>query len=329
MPQTISVNNSAFADYIKVASLSRNDRQIAFGKLSNEQKASFVKVQFAMQLVKRPNLTKEQRDFILEAISKVSVDLYDKENPEKVALADKLSQETEDKGFKIFARKDAFEILEGLGVSKAEDVALIQKYEELLKLGIQQRKNIVNEMPIAERAGIWKTQLAYHLATSTLTKEQKQFIAEIMPNIQSILETPSNLSKEEKEKYAEALESKAFKVFSKTEAYAVFMTIGIQNRVRDNLEASKQSNLGYKSQNFILAQAFRPNLYGILALSSSEDNKSSKSLNTLNQDNYCRCRTFCDLFGYSCATYGNSCIQGINNCGFFGDQPCLFACAPD
>lgn len=296
MPQTISVNNDAFANYLKVASLPRSERQISFGKLSNEQKASFVKVQLALQLVKRSNLTKEQRDFFLEAIEQVSPDLYDRENPQKVALADKLSQETENKAFGLFAQKDAFEILEGLGTSKIEDVALLQKYEDLLKLGVQQRKNIVFNLPITERVSVWKTQLAYHLATSTLTKKQKEFIVEIMPNVQSIIETSSNLSKEEKEKYADTLESNMFKAFTKAEAYAVFMTIGIQNRVRDDLESLKRFNARYKSRNFIFSQDVRPNLYAILAFSPISENKSPKSLNALNQDNICRCRLFCDLF---------------------------------
>jgi len=46
MPLSISVGNDAFANYLKVASLKRDERQKVFGKLSNEQKASFVKIQF-------------------------------------------------------------------------------------------------------------------------------------------------------------------------------------------------------------------------------------------------------------------------------------------
>jgi hypothetical protein len=102
IPSTISVGYDAFGNYLKIASLSGDDRQAAFGKLSNEQKASFFRVQFALQLVKRPNMTKEQRDFILDAISKVSADLYDTENAEKVKLATQMGQETENKGNRSF-----------------------------------------------------------------------------------------------------------------------------------------------------------------------------------------------------------------------------------
>lgn len=296
MPQTISVNNDAFADYLKVASLPRNERQLAFGKLSNEQKANFVKVQFALQLVKRPNLTKQQRDFISESISKVSADLYDKENPQKGALANELSQETENKAFGLFAQKDAFEILEGLGASKDEDVVLLQKYEDLLKLGMKQRIIVVNAMPVGESVAIWKTQLAYHLATSSFNKEQKEFIVEFMPKIQSIFDALSTLPKEEKDKYVEALESSMFKIFTKAEAYAIFMTIGIQNKVRDNSTFLRQFNYEYK--------------------------KVRLSSNQL----LCECRWYCDG-DYTCGS-GNACTQ-VNNCGPLGMSPCLHLCAPN
>lgn len=50
MPSSISVGNEAFANYSKLASLPRDERPTAFGRLTNEQKASFAKVQFALLL---------------------------------------------------------------------------------------------------------------------------------------------------------------------------------------------------------------------------------------------------------------------------------------
>ncbi len=105
MPESISVGNETFANYIGIASLPRNERQKSFRELSNEQKASFFKVQFALQFVKRPNLTKQQRDFLLESMSKVSADLYDRENQQKVALANALNQEIEAKVFGLLHKK--------------------------------------------------------------------------------------------------------------------------------------------------------------------------------------------------------------------------------
>lgn len=228
MPGSISAGNELFANYLKVASLPIKERRIAFAAFSNEQKASFFRVQFALQLIKHPDLTNEQTDFILEAISKTSADIYDKSDPEKVNLNEKIGQDLELKAMSIFEPKKAAGILAAIFSNKDEDIALLQGYEDLLKSGMQQRKKIAKEMPTLGRVNIWKTQLVYHLATSSLNDKQKRFIVDLMPNIQSILDASSNLSKEEKTKYVDALEGRMLAVFTKAEAYAIFMTIGIQ-----------------------------------------------------------------------------------------------------
>jgi hypothetical protein len=328
MPQTISLDNEAFEDYLKTVSLSRDERRKTFSKLSNEQKASFVKIQFALQLVKRPNLTKQQRDFIFELMSKVSADLYDRENPQKVALAEMLNQETEAKAFGLFAQKDAFEILEGLGASKDEDVALLQKYQDLLKSGTLFRKKLVNEMSITERAAIWKTQLAYHLATSSLNREQKEFIVEIMPNIQSIFESFANLSEEEKTKYTETIESSMFKVFTKAEAYAVFMTIGIQNKIVDDSEfldqfGLKRFGIGYLSQNRVQPQIVRINFSNTSSLGQVGKNKLPQFLTALSVNApICACRWYCE-YGSCGDAY---CHRTSSGCGVFDTSECTNRC---
>lgn len=325
MPESIAVGSEVFADYIKVASLPRDERRKSFGKLSNEQKASFFKVQFALQFVKRPNMTKEQKDFILESISKTTADLYDKQNPQKAALASQISQEAENKVFGLFPQKDAFEILEGLGTNKNEEVSHLQKYEDLLKLGIRLRKKLVNEMPISERAAIWKTQLAYHLATSSLNTKQKEFIVEILPKIQSTLEDSANLSREEKNKYTEALESSAFKLFTKNEAFAVFMTIGIQKNVPDNSETLEQFKVGYTSQNALRSQTAAFSFPAAPLLSRANQSNPSKFSNALfSQWTNCACRWACEEWKASCG--GNECLKTSSGCGFWGDSECTNAC---
>ena len=234
MPETISVNNNMFADYIKVASLPRSERVTAFGKLSNEKKANFFKVHFALQFVKRPNMTKEQKDFILESISKISADLYDKQNFQKVALSNQINQEAENKIFELFPRKDALEILEGLGTNKDEEVSLLQKYEDLLMNATKMRMKITKEMPVNDRINIWKVQLAYHLATGKFSNSQNEFILEMMASLSpKTFTTQTYLTKEEKVKEGELLLSPIFRVFNKEEGYAIFMTLGIQKYLED------------------------------------------------------------------------------------------------
>lgn len=244
MPETISPNDEAFTNYLELASVPRDKRQVAFGKLTNEQKASFFSVHFALQFVKRLEMTKEQRDFILESISKISADLYDKDNPKRVAAASEVEQEMENRAFGLFIQKDARQILSGLFANKDEDIALLRKYEDLLTSGTQLRKKLVRQMSIGEKVAIWKTQLAFHLATSSLSKEQKDFIVEVIFKTQTVFESSSNLRKGGENKFLEGLESRALRLFTKAEAYAVFMTIGIQKQVRDFSPFATQTNFG-------------------------------------------------------------------------------------
>ena len=241
MPSTISVGNDVFAEYLKIASLQDDERGQAFDKLSNDQKAGFVKVQFALQLIKRPNLTKEQKSYLLDAISKVSPDFYDKQNTEKVKLSNKIGEELESKALGIFVPQEAFEILDAFHADKKEDVALLQKYEDLLQNGMITRKVIAKKMDVNDRVNIWKTQLAYHLATGNFSKIQKEFILERLTSLSpDTFASRENLTKEEENKMLQILESNIFSVFTKEGGFAIFMLIGVQKVVEDQPDSKNR-----------------------------------------------------------------------------------------
>jgi hypothetical protein len=234
MPPSIAVGNDAFGDYLKIASLSWQERKEAFRKLSNEQKASFMKVNLALQIVKRPAMTKEQREFVLDIISKVSADIFDNSNPEKVRSREQSEMELVNKAFGLFAGKEAGDFIEPMNMEKEKEVALVQKYEDLLKFGMIARKKLAKEMPVNDRVNIWKVQMAYHLATGKFSKAQNEFILEMLASLSpETFASRENLTKEEEAKFAEMLLSKIFAVFTKAEGYAIFMTIGIQKYVKD------------------------------------------------------------------------------------------------
>jgi len=183
MPLSIESNDEAFQRYMSIVSASGKERSKIFSGLSNEQKAGVVRFQYAMQFAKRPNLTKEQGSFLLDTMSKVSSDTFDRTNSEKVRASNAMAQDIEMRGLSLFARKDAFDILSGLQGDKHEDAELLQNYAALLNSGTMERRKILRNMPIAEQLKNWKTQLAFHLALSRLTGEQQKSIVEIIPNI--------------------------------------------------------------------------------------------------------------------------------------------------
>ncbi|MDQ3799670.1 MAG: hypothetical protein M3384_09480 [Acidobacteriota bacterium] len=235
MPSSIAVGNDAFENYLKIASLSGDERKNAFSKLSNEQKASFIKVNLALQFVKRPAMTKEQREFVLDIISKVSADIYDKSNPEKVRNREQAEFELVNKAFGLFPRQEAGDFAEPMNMNKEIEVALVKKYNDLLNHGMIARKKLAKEMPVNDRVNIWKVQMAYHLATGKFSKAQNEFISEWLTSLSPETFAPrTNLTAEEEAKALEALESRIFSVFTKPEGFAIFMTIGIQKFVADD-----------------------------------------------------------------------------------------------
>lgn len=233
LPSSISVNNEAFGDFIKVASLTAKERRLLFSKQSNEQKASFVKVNLALQFVKRPNMTKEQQEFVLDAISKVSADIYDKSDSEKIRRSEQNGREVETRALGLFAYKELGDFIEPLMTNKDEEVALLQKYEDLLKNGMKARRKIVKEMPANDRVNIWRTQLAYHLATGKFSKVQNEFILEMLTSLSPETFASRAYTKEEEDKANEMLVSGILNVFTKEEGFAIFMSLGIQKYVKD------------------------------------------------------------------------------------------------
>ena len=289
MPQTISLGNEAFENYLKTASLSRDERRKTFSKLSNEQKASFIKVNLALQFIKRPNMTKEQQEFVLDAISKVSADIYDKSDAEKARLTEQNGREIENKALGLFAYKELGDFIEPLMTSKDEETALLQKYENLLKNGINARKKLVQEMPVNDRVNIWKVQLAYHLATGRFSKIQKEFILEMLTSLSpETFASRANLTKEEEAKATERLESGVFNVFSKEEGFAIFMAVGIQ-KMAVGIQKSVQDDPP-------------------IDLPPS----------------WCNCNFYCE--GDLVCDQPNGCMSTETGCGIYGTSGCHYKC---
>lgn len=234
LPSSISVNNDAFGDYIKVASLPKKERGVVFSKFSNEQKAAFIKVNLALQFVKRPNMSDEQQKFVLDSISEISADIFDKTDPEKMKRSEQIGADMVNKALGLFTHDELGSFVEPLMTSKDAEVALLQKYESLLENGMKERRKIVKEMPLNDRVNIWKTQLAYHLATGRFSKNQNEFILEMLNELSPETFTARlNLSKEDEAKADDALISKILNVFTREESFAIFMSVGIQKYVKD------------------------------------------------------------------------------------------------
>lgn len=317
MPSTISNNAEAFTTFMRVMSLPSGARQQAFSELSNEDKATLFKVKLALQFIKRPNLTRDQKGLILETISTISADTYDRTNPAKAAQSERQAKELENVALRLFPRNDVGEIFADMNGDKSFEINLLARYEDLLKQGMFMRKQIINRIPINERVNIWQTQLIFHLATSTLRNQQKEFIVEIMPNIRSIIEASLNLSKEAKDKYLLALEANIYSVFTKPEGYSVFMTVGIQRRIDDTVAQLRKIETGF-SLNF-----WNPQIMNIGFNKSKDLLISSKPVGEFVS---CTCRSYCDPLNLYCGDSG--CLPTETGCGPFDTWACTNRCQP-
>jgi hypothetical protein len=304
MPAAIAGNPEAFTIFMRVMSLPSGARQQAFSELSNEDKATLYKVNLALQFIKRPNLNNEQKALLLDTIAVTNADIYDKTNPAKVAQTERHSKTLENNGLRLFPRNEFVEIFAGMNGDKSFEISLLTRYEDLLKFDMMSRKQIAKELPLVERYNLWNTQLIFHLTTSSLNKQQKEFILEIMPKIPLIFEASRTLIGIEREKYLEALESSMFRVFGKESAYAIFMEIGIQKLVR---------NSSLKNQ---------LNSFTIFTKIATKSNRWDKiNFEFLSPQAYCNCRWWCTTGDCE----GTGCIKQ-NKCGPFDDWECTNKC---
>lgn len=212
-----------------------------------------------------------------------------------------------DKAIANFDPKQAAQLFADINGDTSFDVNVLSKYENLLENGMKARKRIASQLNLNDRIELWKTQLAYHLATSSLTKSQSDYILDIISKMPAIFEASKTLTGAEKEKYLESLENSMFAVFGKPGAYAIFMEIGIQKIVRD-LPISASLIKRNSSAPFMK-----------ITYSSYDNVKPISELAGMQLT--CDCRWYCS----SGSCQGSSCFQ-VENCGPFGTWKCTSMC---
>lgn len=291
LPSLVPVGNDALRNYIKIAALPAGKKQQAFSEASNEDKAQIFKIHLALQFMKRPDLNKDQKDLIMDVISKVSTATYDRSTPEKRGKIEQDESVLEERALSVFPSRETYEIFADLGGSST-DLEILQKYEEAISLPtMAQRQKLFRETTPLERSNLWKTQMIYYLATAKFNKAQQDFVLEVIA-----LSTPrafdfprgGSASRNEETKTMDALETKAFNLFSKEEVFAFFMNLGIHK-----LPVSRAD----QTQGYVI----------------EEPTPSSP----------CSCRWLC--FGcFECKSGG--CTETPAGCGLFLNSPCTSRC---
>ena len=162
--------------YVDISALPMPEKQkFMRGNVSAEEKALLMRFHLAFQLVKRPDLTTEQKNLIDDSLSIIKIDTYghpEDVQPEIITLAPRIKA--------AFPGREGFEIFGNIGGTK-EDVAILQKYEDLTPLTSLQRKVVFREATAQEKLGLWRVHVAFYMANHfELTALQKGFISDFL-----------------------------------------------------------------------------------------------------------------------------------------------------
>jgi hypothetical protein len=227
--QKVSLENIVLQNYIDISSLSKDARKSFFGNLSPEEKANLFKLHLVLQLVKRPNLAKDQKDLIFESISTLTPNAYDKNNPEKLEKSRRDGELLGQKAKALFSKQEFFEIFANLGGGTVE-INLLRKYLDVSALSVLERKDVFRKESAQDKSNLWRVHLAFHLAKqSGLNSRQMEIIFEAIifatPEIYEI----SRDSSEWRVKVHEPIQLftiRALEVFSKDEVAEIFSNLG-------------------------------------------------------------------------------------------------------
>ncbi|MBA3634375.1 MAG: hypothetical protein H0W58_16445 [Acidobacteria bacterium] len=162
--QKVNAKNNVLQSYIEISSLPMNERRKFFNDLSAGDKANLFKLHLALQFVKRPNLSNEQKDLILQTIPTLSFESYEKANSEAIAKTRQEASLLQQKARVIFSKQEGFEIFANLGGDTTE-IDLLQKYQDISTLSLSKRKDVFRKVLAKDKSNLWKVHLALNLAT--------------------------------------------------------------------------------------------------------------------------------------------------------------------
>jgi hypothetical protein len=221
--------NNALQDYIDISSLEMGERRAFFGNLSAENKSNLFRLHLTLQFAQRSNLTKDQKDLILQTLSTLSTEKYSKTNSEATEKMRNEESSLQQKAKLIFSKQEGAEIFASLG-GDANVVDMLRKYQDISKFSMADRKAIFVKSTSAEKSNLWKIHLSSYLAKHSEldTKQMNVVLAAIDLATSDFYDTPKE-SSEWKSKVDVPLKlfsKNAHKVFSTEKGSEIFDNLG-------------------------------------------------------------------------------------------------------
>lgn len=213
--------------YIEISSLPLDKKKAVFVKITPVERSNVFKFHLALQFVNRPTLSQEQKNIILEGISALSADAYDK-SKDKTNIQIQ-TQSVEERAKILFSKNEFIEIFAKLGGDK-EDVAILQKYRDLVSISSKaKRKQSFRESSAKDMSNLWKIQMAYYLAKDTeLNKPQQEFMLRIIDFLKPSMYESSRKDNEEAEfdKILQEITNEARTLFTKEKYVEKIFNLG-------------------------------------------------------------------------------------------------------
>lgn len=223
--QKANAANKVLQSYIDVSLLPMNKRPKAFSDVSAVDKANIFRLHLALQFVKRQNLTKDQTDIILESISAISPDTYDRTKDRK--NTEMSAQSLQARAASIFSQQETSEIFASLGGNK-EDIETLTNYQNINAFPSRtEKQDAFGKLSPINKSNFWKVQMLLSIATnSNLNVEQQNLILETITSINPELYTKDDSKLKIKRERLLPLKEKIMKAFPEEVGVPIFSMMG-------------------------------------------------------------------------------------------------------
>lgn len=206
--------------YVDLSERSASDRQNVFERLPNDQKAQLYRVNIALDLTNRRDLSREQQRVMLTAIARLDASRHTEPfepSPYAVGIESdisKLFSPSKQATFQSIGSSDQDRL------SSLKKILVINSYESER----ERRSYLINELT-SDKRKFWLVKFALHLATEKFTADQHEMFLDGLDLMHSELMYAKPANKEF-QLSLDSFSKKSFTVFLQEDAYRIFMSPG-------------------------------------------------------------------------------------------------------
>ena len=144
-------------NYENISAVSLPERRDFYWDFSATDQSNLWKVRLALYLVKRPELNREQKQIVLDAITFASPEFFEGTNgdPVRKTTIDESLQLLIQGALSAFPMNEATEIFADVVSGQTQD-DLLQKYRDITALPMQMRRVAYREASPKDRSNLWK-----------------------------------------------------------------------------------------------------------------------------------------------------------------------------